>query len=258
MGINPVDKWISVWIMGLKYQETIEIRHYETNRYGELSLSALVKLLLYVSGKQTQMLLQTNDDYLAKHQLTWFILQHDLTIKVMPKVNDVITIETHAESYNQFFTHRSFKVYKNNELIIETTMKFAVVNINERKIVRITEDIIGMYEARWHKLPLKMTKIPKEVSGEVLQTQYIASHEHIDRNQHVNNAVYFDWILSPLTQTFLKTYTSINVSIIYENEVRCGDHVDVTVYLDKETTHHYLMSENKPVARAKIEWEKRE
>lgn len=240
--------------MGLLYTEKYHVRGRDVDRNGVMSLATLARLLLQVSGQQTDDLNETYGNAFQDSGLTWFILQHDMTITRLPQFNDVITIETEALAYNRFFTHRRFKVWCNEVLIVETLMRFAVVDIVERKLVRIQEKFVSHYQASLTPKLDAMTKFTKLESSLVSISHYETYYSHIDINQHVNNAVYLDWVVDSLDSEFLQTHTPKKVTIIYENEVRLGDKVSHTLYQDNCVTQHYLENEGKNIAKAQIEW----
>lgn len=238
--------------MGLVYQEQLTVRHYECDRKGQMTLAMLSRILLHISQRQTECL--NANKFMQEQQLTWFILQHDMMIYRLPRASETILIETEAVSYNPFFTHRRFKVSVDNELLVKTIVRFAVVDKIERRIVRITDDMIHAYQAE------KIVKNPKLVAIERFakceRPRYFTVHyTDIDSNQHVNNAVYFDWVWNSLPAKFLQHYLPTNVSIIYENEVLEDQQVEVYPLIDNQTTHFQLMVGDTSVARAKIEWQ---
>lgn len=242
--------------MGLIYSEKFHVRGREVDRYGNMTLATLARLLLVVSGQQTDDLNAQYGNPLEGKNLTWFILQHDMIITRMPQWNDTITIETEAVAYNRFFTHRHFRVWCQDTLIVETVMRFAIVDMKERKLVRISPELVQNYQVTEMTKLDAMTKIDK-VDGSPSKTQqYNTYFSQIDMNQHVNNAVYLDWVIDSLDATFLKQHTPKQVTIIYENEVRLGDTVTHELHQYDNTSIHYLSFADKSFAKAQIKWEK--
>ncbi|MBF0780449.1 MULTISPECIES: acyl-[acyl-carrier-protein] thioesterase [unclassified Granulicatella] len=236
--------------MGEIYRESIVIKSHETDSNGRLSIPMLVRLLLYVSNRQTERL--GNTCILQEKGLTWFILQHDLTIHQMPKVDDTITVETEALSYNKFFTYRRFKVFINDTVFVETVMKFALVDMIERKLVRIDPKFVNVYKAERLSTSQKMTKIKRlDVCSD--SQEYSIRQTDIDMNQHVNNAVYLEWIWKSLPNIYHDKLPK-HLAIIYENEVRSGK-VQHYCQNEEKVTYHVIKAEDLNLARAVILWE---
>ncbi|MBS4762188.1 hypothetical protein KG089_05565 [Carnobacteriaceae bacterium zg-ZUI252] len=241
--------------MGLIYSENFTIRHRDVDRFGKVTLSMLVRLLLEVSGQQTQNLIHQHGNPMADKNLTWFILQHDMDIHRLPTCDETITIETEALAYNRFFTHRQFRVWCNGELIVETMMRFAVVDMLERKLVRISPELVEHYQASEMTKLDAMVKIKRVENDPIKINDYATYFSHIDMNQHVNNAVYVDWVVDSLDSAFLETHLPKKVSIVYENEVRLGDSITHELYEIDEMTIHHLKNGDKSAAKAQIHWE---
>lgn len=241
--------------MGRRYQEEFKVRGRDVDRYGNMHLSTLASILLQVSGQQTENLNAEYGDPMANKNLTWFILQHDMIIYRMPKFNDILLIETQALAYNRFFTHRAFKVWCNDELIVETMMRFAIVDSVERKLVRIVPELVERYAVEEKTKLDAMEKIVKidEISSRI--STYQSYFSDIDINQHVNNAVYLNWVVNSLDEDFVQHHIPKKVTISYENEVRLGEHVTHHLHIVDDKTVHYLMNGEKSVAKAQIIWD---
>lgn len=243
--------------MGRRYQEEFQVRGRDVDRYGVMHLSTLASILLQVSGQQTDNLNKEYGNPMESTNLTWFILQHDMAIHRMPQFNDMLLIETEAVAYNRFFTHRSFKVWCEGVLIVETMMRFAIVDSIERKLVRIDPELVKCYAVEEQTKLEALTKIEKvEGAGNVTCT-YQSLHSHIDINQHVNNAVYLNWVVDSLDEHFLQQHTPKKVAIIYENEVRLGEKIMHDLHICDDKTIHYLTNGDKSIAKAQITWETR-
>ncbi len=69
----------------------------------------------------------------------------------------------------------------------------------------------------------------------------------IDGNQHVNNAIYFNWILDVLGYDFLTKYEPTNILVKFDKEVEYGQEVEshfetITEEGQLKTRHEIRMS----------------
>lgn len=236
--------------MGLIYRETVMIKGHEVDKYGRLSIPMLVRLLLYVSKQQTNQL--ENSQLVSQQQLAWFIVQHDLTIYQLPRVHDTVMIETEALAYNKFFTYRRFKVVKGQTILVETLMKFAIVNMETRKLARIAPEYIAGYQAEPATCLPKLTKVERIETFEAM-TEYTIGYTDIDMNQHVNNAVYLEWIWNSLPQEYHVKQPK-QIAIVYENEAQAGkvQHYFQTCH---NSTQHLIKTSDVNLARAILIWD---
>lgn len=241
--------------MAKQYSETHQIPYYECDRTQYIKISTLVKMLIKISGAQSE-ILGVSDEYMASLGLGWIILQHEIDITRLPKANESITLTTEAESYNKFFCYRHFWVHDKdgNECAFMSTT-FAVMDLNERKMGSVDEKIIAPFESEKIKRIKRGEKI-EPVSKIDNQKNYGVRYFDIDLNQHVNNAIYLDWILDSLDGEFLEENTPKKIAIKFNKEVLYGDDIASAYELvDGETTHHCITSKNETSAEANIKWE---
>lgn len=235
--------------MGLLYQETFQVKGYDVDKTGTIHIHRLVGLLLHVSGEQSKKVQSSDFD----QAYLWFILQHDMNIYRLPRINEEISIETEAISYNAFFTYRRFRVYYKGELLVETMMKFAVVDKVERKLAKIEDWMVSVYQAKASKKVHKFAKVSLLENIETGQV-YRACHSDIDMNHHVNNAVYVRWIFDSIAENYLEKYEPTKISIIYEREVLLAEEVFEKHGFDGEMSYHVVEKAGEISVKAKIEW----
>lgn len=235
--------------MGLIYQETLQVKGYDVDKKGVIHVHRLVGLLLYVSSQQTKQLQTEQFD----RAYLWFILQHDMTIHRLPRIDETIVIETEATSYNTFFTYRRFRVSVKDEVLVETEIKFAVVDKKERKLVKIEDWMVSDYQADASKKVQKFEKItlPEKMEKGLSYSVY---NSDIDVNQHVNNAVYVRWIFDSLSSDVLEKYSPSTLSIAYEHEVLLGDEVFEKHVFESGVSYHVIEKNSVISAKCKIKW----
>ena len=74
---------------------------YECDWKGNLLLSQALGMMMLASRKQQQQL--QNPNLIYEKGYTWIVIQHEIEIQRMPKVDEEVIIETQAISYNKFF-----------------------------------------------------------------------------------------------------------------------------------------------------------
>src|SRR5699024_6201493 len=120
---------------GLKYRLSHQVKGYECDFQGEMTLPSLINLMIHVSGLQSDSIGNTEAS-MSEKGLSWVIVQYNIDIHQIPRRRDQITIETEAMSYNRFFTYRAFRAYdENNVLLVEVLSTFSVMDLETRKLV---------------------------------------------------------------------------------------------------------------------------
>ncbi len=240
--------------MAKQYSETHQIPYYECDRTQYIKISTLVKMLIKLSGAQSD-LLGVSDEYMADLGLGWIILQHDIDIKRLPKAGETITLTTEAESYNKFFCYRHFWVHdaEGNECAFMNTT-FAIMDLKMRKMGSVDESIIAPFESEKIKRIKRGEKIVP-VTEVVSEKTYGVRYFDIDLNQHVNNAIYLDWILDSLEGDFLAAYNPEKISIKFNKEVLYGDEiVSGYQFAEGNNSYHSIKVKNDISAEANIKW----
>lgn len=134
---------------------------------------------------------------------TWILLHWK--VKVLKRVDygDTVNVKTWAGYANKFYTLRDFEIYnKNGELICIASSKWALIDIHSKSITKITEDIIGRYEAE-NKSVFNETDIAKIKQPELSAPscfQFKIQRRDIDVNEHMNNVYYLDYAIEALPE----------------------------------------------------------
>ncbi|MCC5889035.1 MAG: acyl-ACP thioesterase [Alkalibacterium sp.] len=239
------------------YKESKEISYYMCDRHQRVTLSMLVNLLLDVSEKHSEGL-GRGETYVKEKGLSWIILRYDFDIQRLPKVNETVEIETVATEYNKLFTYRDFfvKDLEGNELI-KVTATFALLNHSNRKMARITEELVEPYKAVFSKRIRRLAK-PQEIDNSVYnEKQYEVRYFDIDSNHHVNNSHYITWLLDSLGSSYLSKFEITAGTITFDKEV--SEHQIITSVssgrkADELWTDHVITSDTVRHCQASFKW----
>ncbi len=247
---------------GLKFRENHQVKTYECDTQSEMTLPALINVMVETSGKQSEILGNT-EDQMEQLGLSWIIIQYHMTLNRMPKRMENIIIETEAISYNRFFTYRIFRAYDTKEnLLVEVMTTFSIMKMDTRKMTQIQAELVAPYEADEIRTMVRHPKI--EAVGEPSQViPFRVRYLDIDGNQHVNNSKYFDWMLNTIDKDFHANYQMIDVNIKYEKEVNYGSMIDSSMSEERQEdgtikTRHEIRNNGDSCCVANILWKKRE
>lgn len=241
--------------MAKKYTEKYTIPSYECDRSDYLKIPTLVKILIKISGSQSEEL-GVSDAYVHSFGLGWIILQHDMKITRLPKSGETVALTTEATSYNKFFCYRKFWIHdeEGNECVLmETT--FAMMDLKARKMGSVLDEIVAPFESEKIKrikrgekiLPVEEVKAKKD---------YLVRYYDIDDNQHVNNAVYLDWMLDVVEIDWMSDYIPVAISIKFNKEIRYGEIVDSSYQQgETELSLHQVLVNEAVCAEANIRWQ---
>lgn len=247
----------------LKYSKQQLIPLYLCDRHRELPLNMLTRMMLDVSGSQTNELEGDKvNSYLKENDLSWIILQGEFNITRMPKVGETIEIETYALAYNRLFCYRHFNVYgEDGTKIGEAVVTFAWLDLNRRKMARLDSEIIDLYGAPFEKSIRRLPnpKKPNETSASV--TEFDIYYSDIDINNHVNNTIYMEWAMNSLEIDFVNNHQLTYMNIKFDKEVLEDQQVKVYSDISREeskvVTAHNISTEGQTNAQIELRWTER-
>lgn len=249
---------------GLKYRLSHQVKGYECDFQGEMTLPSLINLMIHVSGLQSDSIGNTEAS-MSEKGLSWVIVQYNIDIHQIPRRRDQITIETEAMSYNRFFTYRAFRAYDENEhLLVEVLSTFSVMNLETRKLVRVQKEMAEPYEADEIRSIIRQPKIIPLTEENPKEQLFTVRYLDIDSNQHVNNSKYFDWLINTVDFNFLISHQIKKVQIKYEKEVGFGNVITSKMSTPSESTEdgtcmttHQIWNEDTIACVATIFWKPR-
>ena len=246
---------------GKIYEKEHQIKYYECDTTQKMTLSMLLNIMLHVSGEQSY-ILGVGDEVLAEKGLAWITLQYEVKVERMPAFYESIKITTQATSYSKLFCYRTFKVYDTQgNLCVTVNSTFALMNVEERKMARVPDEIVAPYESEFSKKLIRTPKPVKVDEENMISKDYHVRYLDIDSNRHVNNSKYIEWAIDTLDLEFLTTHEIETMTIKFEKEVHYGQlirsEISLTKTQDNEViTAHRIGTEDITNCEASIVWKK--
>ena len=159
-------------------------------------------------------------------KLTWILLDWKLKVLNRPKYGQTLEVHTWARFGNRFFTYRDYEIYdENKNLCAIATSKWTLVNIEEGKMSKITEEVIGSYNVEEKEVfpgeKLDRLQIPEEFISSI---KYTVIRKDIDINKHMHNLYFLDLAYEALPEDVYNNDRPFdNVRIMYKKEIKLGD-----------------------------------
>ncbi|MGO2907951.1 MAG: acyl-[acyl-carrier-protein] thioesterase [Leuconostoc citreum] len=231
------------------------VEYYEADVTGKLALPMILNWAVLASKLQSDALGVGQSTHLARG-LGWIILQYEVHITRRPAVNEEITIQTYAAKYNPFFVRRPFAFFDaQGEEIIRVDSIWTMIDINNRRMARLPQDIVDKYQAeRVKQIPRMPNPIKILPSDDMISKDYHVRYLDIDANQHVNNSKYFEWMQDVVPTEFLETHEITSINLKYENEIHLGHTIQSQVVLGNQSSKHRIMLGEVVSAEAEFNW----
>ncbi len=205
------------------YREQHTISAIHTDRFGRAKLSTLLYFAQEAAGKHCSQL-GVDQTFLAPHNLFWAVIRHKVQITRLPTIGQTITVETWPMPTTRSSFPRSAIAYdqEGNELFRSVSL-WVLMDIASRAMVLPGKSGIALEgTVRGSELALPGSIPPAPLSNQVCRT---VGFTQLDRNGHMNNTRYMDWIADLLPSAFHKTHTPKAFTICYNAEALEGQQI---------------------------------
>ncbi|MBQ7659905.1 MAG: hypothetical protein IJS26_04095 [Alphaproteobacteria bacterium] len=241
-----------------KLEKRYQIRSYECDRFGLLRIVTLMNILQDAADLSATSL-GFGFDFCLQNKLAWVGTNYCIDIKKMPKMHDVITVQTWPSGENKFMALRDFAITnEKGEPIILATSQWVLVDALKKRPVSLDQHLPKFMYISERALNAEFAKLPEFERVDFSKT-FEARFDDIDLNVHVNNAIYPLWASESMNEDFHTQYIPSKVEISFKKECLCSQEVVVQTNLENLTTNHSikLNDDGKECAKIRIVWQKR-
>ena len=218
--------------MDLIYTQDFTVSDIAVDRYGRLKLSTLLYYAQEVAGQHC-LYLGADYDTLAKRNLFWAVTRHKAVIHRLPSRGETVTVETWPMPTTRVAYPRSMAAYDaQGQLLFQSVSIWVLMDMESRKMVlpgRSGISVEGIL--RGNELDSPHSLMPKERENSQLRP---VTFSCLDRNGHMNNTRYLDWVDDLLQSDFHAGHTPREFVICYLNEAREGQQIRLNWSLSQE------------------------
>ena len=220
------------------YSEKVKIGLKNIGKQNKINNIGILEFLENVASYHSD-LVGYGANNVFKTGIVWILLDWKLRVIKRPTYGDILTVNTWASGAKKFFTYRDYEIYDDkNNLCAIATSKWALIDINQRKIQRITQEIINPYEQEEKRVflneELDKINLPKSFISSI---EYKVTRKDIDINNHMHNLCYLDLAYEALPEEVYNQKPFDNVRIMYKKEIQYKDNIKC----------HYTKQENKHI-----------
>ena len=147
----------------------------------------------------------------------WIVYSWDIEMDMPIKAYDKIEVTSLVLGMNKFYAHRNAYIKRDGHIVAKAYGVFMLIDIDRMRPIKMNKDLIAAYKID----PMIYEKHHLDYRDDFTKSKEIMiRYTDIDKNLHVNNAVYFDYIcdLCKLDTKDLKFF-----NIVYKNEIRNKD-----------------------------------
>lgn len=207
------------------YRQKFHIEPTAVDCFGRLKPSMMLLYAQEVAGHHSD-LLSLSYDALAAKGLFWAVIRNRVQVTRLPMAGETITLETWPMPTTRTAYPRSTVAYDadGNELFRSVSL-WILMDLNTRAMVLpANSGVIVDGTVRGTELASPRSLAPKPMSH---SRNRGVCFTDLDRNAHMNNARYLDWIADLLPAQFHFDHPVRELTLCYLNEAREGQLLEV-------------------------------
>ena len=207
------------------YRQTLKLSDLHVDCTGRLRPSAILYLAQEAATQHCKEL-SLDWETLAKKGLFWAVLRHRVQITRLPNRDETITVETWPMPTTRSAFPRATVAYdeKGNE-VFRSVALWVLMHTQSRTMVLPGKSGIALEGAVTGKeLALPASILPKVLENTASRT---VRYSELDRNGHMNNTRYLDWVDDLLSAEFHQAHPVREFTVCYLSESLEGQTIDL-------------------------------
>lgn len=218
------------------HRKEFVVRPTEVDQYGRLKPSAMLLYIQQTAGEHSDSYALTYDA-LAERGIFWAVIRHKIEITRLPRDNEKITLETWPMPTTRVAYPRSTVAYdEQGNVLFRSICLWILMDLNNRSMLlpgKSGVDVEGFLRGDELPTPKSLLPLPLE---HCTPRQVVFSD--LDRNGHMNNARYLDWVQDLLPSSYHQDHPIKELTLCYINEALEGQKLDLTWDRDEEGSLH--------------------
>ena len=198
------------------YEQTFPITDACVDRYGRLKPSMILFFSQVVTGQHCKEL-SVGHEALAAQRLFWAVTRHRVQITRLPHIGETIRLETWPMPTTRVAYPRSVVAYDEagNE-VFRSVSVYVLVNLDTRNMILPGKSgIVVSGTLRGDELALPRSLHPARMQRQRSRTVRFTD---LDRNGHMNNTRYLDWVGDLIPSSFHCDHPVKEFTVCYHSE----------------------------------------
>lgn len=208
------------------YKQQFTVSDICVDRYGRLRPSAILYFAQEVAGQHC-ITLGADYDTLAKKNLFWAVTRHKVEITRLPSRGQTVTVETWPMPTSRVAYPRAMAAYdEQGNLLFQSVSLWVLMDMDSRSMVLPGKSGVPVEGIlRGTELDLPHSLVPKAAAD---SCDRAVTYSCLDRNGHMNNTRYLDWVDDVLGSDYHGSHTPKSFTVCYLNEAREGQNIHLS------------------------------
>lgn len=211
------------------YSQKFTLSHMHVDCFGRATPASLLYLVQEAAGGHCA-LLQVDHDTLSHQHLFWAVTRNRVQITRLPRIGETVTVETWPMPTTRVAYPRSVVAYDENHQELFRSISLWVLMDSRTR---------GMLLPGKSGITVNGTLLGTELDApRAIATRPMANTASrtvgftvLDRNGHMNNTRYLDWVCDLLPGSFHEAHPVREFTVCYMNEAREGETIDLAFEL---------------------------
>ena len=233
------------------YRQSFEITDIHLDCFGRVKPSVLLYFAQEVAGHHAARL-GTDWETLAEKHLFWAILRHHVQVERLPVAGETVTLETWPMPTSRVAYPRATVAYDaQGNVLMRTVAVWVLMNTDTRAMIlpgKSGVEVAGTL--RGTELAVPGSIAPAKLANSTCRT---VGYTELDRNGHMNNTRYLDWIDDLLSADFHGAHPVREMTLCYLSEAREGQHLQLQWALSADAELQVEACRQKPETPEKQE-----
>ena len=200
------------------FRQQYTIAPIHTDCFGLLKTSVVLHFAQEAAGGHCQ-LLGVDWDTLAKKNMFWALIRTKVQITRLPREGETITVETWPMPTTRVAYPRStLALDEQGRELFRSVSLWVLMDMNTREMILPGKSGVLVEGAlRGNELPAPRALAPQGLTGSSLRT---VCYTDLDKNGHMNNNRYLDWVADLLPSDFYRHHAVREITVCYNQEAR--------------------------------------
>ena len=218
--------------MALIYEKEYLLTDMHTDAFGRAKPSALLSFAQDIAGEHASAL-SDNWEELQKKHLFWAVSRHKLEVFCTPTIGQILLLRTWPMETTRVAYPRAVEGYaQDGTLLFRMVSLWVLMDTEKRSLVlpgRGGVTINGCNRGCEGEIPSSLLPGVYENSG--CRT---VAYSELDRNRHMNNTRYLEWISDLLPLSFHETHCLFSCTVCYLQELLPQQTLQFTWQLEED------------------------
>lgn len=211
------------------YKQQFTLSNIHVDRYGRATPAALLYLVQEAAGQHCA-LLQVDYDTLSHQNLFWAVTRNRVQVTRLPRLGETVTVETWPMPTTRVAFPRSVVAYdENHQELFRSISLWVLMDCRTRGMllpgksgITVNGTLLGT------ELDAPRAIATRPMADTVTKT---VGYTFLDRNGHMNNTRYLDWVCDLLPSQFHRDHPVREFTVCYMNEAREGEQIALSYEL---------------------------